>query len=70
MGCPLVQGYYLARPMSAEALAGLLRQQCHPEPAEIRLLDRQPALARPLVADGEAAEEPTYAGSVPLRLAQ
>jgi diguanylate cyclase (GGDEF)-like protein/PAS domain S-box-containing protein len=70
MGCPLVQGYYLARPMSADALAGLLRQQCYPEPAEIRLLDRQPALVRPVVADGEAPQEPTYSGSVQLRLVQ
>jgi diguanylate cyclase (GGDEF)-like protein/PAS domain S-box-containing protein len=70
MGCPLVQGYYLARPMSATALAGLLRQQCHRESAEIHVLDRQMAPALPLVTDAEAPQAPVYSGSARLRLVQ
>jgi diguanylate cyclase (GGDEF)-like protein/PAS domain S-box-containing protein len=45
MGCPLVQGYYLARPMTTDALTALLRRQSEQESPEFNLCDLQLAPA-------------------------
>jgi diguanylate cyclase (GGDEF)-like protein/PAS domain S-box-containing protein len=68
MGCPLVQGYYLARPMAADAFAGLLREQDEQESLEGDLSNPQLVSLPPLPADYEELEQQLSAGPVTLRV--
>jgi diguanylate cyclase (GGDEF)-like protein/PAS domain S-box-containing protein len=67
MGCPLVQGYYLARPMTAEALTSLLRRQSEQE-SPFHAPDRQLASVQPLPVPYEKLQGEVASGSVNLRV--
>jgi diguanylate cyclase (GGDEF)-like protein/PAS domain S-box-containing protein len=68
IGCPLVQGYYLARPMTPDALTGLLRQQSEHDALEFHLSDRQLAVVRPLAAGYDETQGELEAESAPLQV--
>jgi hypothetical protein len=66
MGCPLVQGYYLARPMTTEALTALLRRQSEQESPEFNLCDLQLDTRPQLPAHYEDVQSEYDSGSVRL----
>jgi EAL domain-containing protein (putative c-di-GMP-specific phosphodiesterase class I) len=68
LGCPLVQGYYLARPMTSGAFKDLLRRQSEQESPEFRLPGRKLAPVLPLPTDYEEIQTELASGSVPLQV--
>ncbi len=69
MGCPLVQGYYLARPMTADALTSLLQRQAEQDSAEFHLSDGQLVPASPLPAEYLSLQKQLSPASVAFRAA-
>jgi diguanylate cyclase (GGDEF)-like protein/PAS domain S-box-containing protein len=70
MGCPLVQGFYLARPMTTEAFTSLLCRQSEQEAAEAHLPNRlsTPVPLMPADYDYEELQMEMNASSLPVRV--
>jgi len=68
LGCPLVQGYYLARPMTTDTLSGLLRRQSDQDAPKFHLPERQLTPVPPLPADFGARKQQRTTTSVPLQV--